>query len=251
MQFLMAKNYQLAAPSYKKNTLGALVFLLSTFFSTTLYASTINPYSAEYDVFRKGERYGSALRQFSDVGNGQCKLRYSSKIKWMIFTDEREESGIFNCTDDKITPLKYTMVREGTGKDRNYKLLFDQNKKQIKSNQHKYPLKLDWSENFQDGMSYQAKMRIDLRSGATHFDYPIVDKKGKARHYKFEVIGKETITLPFGNLETIKVKRLYDNDKRQALAWFAPSMDFLLVRMWKGEKGVEQFDIQLKSHKQL
>ena len=50
-----------------------------------------------------------------------------------------------------------------------------------------------------------------------------------------------------GNVEAIKVKRLYDNDKRQALAWFAPEMDYMLVRMWKGEKGVEQFEVQLNS----
>lgn len=55
------------------------------------------------------------------------------------------------------------------------------------------------------------------------------------------------ISLPIGNIEAIKVKRLYDNDKRQALAWFAPEMDYMLVRMWKGEKGVEQFEVQMKS----
>ena len=55
------------------------------------------------------------------------------------------------------------------------------------------------------------------------------------------------ISLPIGNVEAIKVKRLYDNDKRQALAWFAPEMDYMLVRMWKGEKGVEQFEVQMKS----
>jgi len=55
------------------------------------------------------------------------------------------------------------------------------------------------------------------------------------------------ISLPIGNVEAIKVKRLYDNDKRQALAWFAPEMDYMLVRMWKGEKGMEQFEVQMNS----
>lgn len=251
MQFLMAKNYQATVHNTKKTFLGAFTLILGTLLPTLSHAASIDPYNAQYDVFRKGERYGSASRQFSELNNGQCKLKYTSKIKWMIFTDEREESGIFACDQNHITPLKYSMVREGTGKDKNYKLIFDQKNKQIKSNQSKYPLKLEWNQDFQDAISYQAQMRLDLIGGATEFDYPIVDKKGKSRHYKFEILGKETITLPIGNVETIKVKRLYDNDKRQALAWFAPSMDYLLVRMWKGEKGVEQFDIQLKSHKKL
>ena len=50
-----------------------------------------------------------------------------------------------------------------------------------------------------------------------------------------------------GMKEAIKVKRLYDNDKRQAIAWFAPEMDYMLVRMWKGEKGMEQFEVQMNS----
>ena len=114
-----------------------------------------------------------------------------------------------------------------------------------------YPLNITWEDGVQDAISYQAQMRLDLLAGKKEFDYPIVDKKGKTRHYKFEIIGTETISLPYGNIETIKAKRLYNNDKRQALAWFAPSMDYLLVRMWKGEKGVAQFDVQLKTYELL
>ena len=55
------------------------------------------------------------------------------------------------------------------------------------------------------------------------------------------------ISLPIGNVEDIKVNRLYDNDTRLAIAWFAPDMDYMLVRMWYGEKGMEQFEVQLNS----
>lgn len=117
----------------------------------------------------------------------------------------------------------------------------------MNSNQSKYPLKFDWSDDFQDSLSYQVQVREELKQGKTQLSYPLVDKKGNLRSYDFEVIGTEMISLPIGNIEAIKVKRLYDNDKRQALAWFAPEMDYMLVRMWKGEKGVEQFEVQLNS----
>ena len=91
------------------------------------------------------------------------------------------------------------------------------------------------------------QVREELKQGKTQLSYPLIDKKGNLRNYDFEVVGTEMISLPIGNVEAIKVKRLYDNDKRQALAWFAPEMDYMLVRMWKGEKGVEQFEVQLNS----
>ncbi|MFY8349815.1 DUF3108 domain-containing protein [Pseudoalteromonas sp. SSM20] len=246
MQFLMAKFFQSKALQ-SKFLMGAV--LTSALFSPFLSASThqLQSYQAEYDILRQGERHGSAFRRLT-VTNDSCELSYKSDIKWMIFNDKRSEQATFDCANGEIKPLQYVMEREGTGPDRKYTLNFDHQTKQVTSNASKYPLDINWENGLQDLISYQAQMRLDLLAGKKEFDYPIVDKKGKARHYRFEILGTETITLPFGNVETIKARRVYNNDKRQALAWFAPSMDYLLVRMWKGEKGVEQFDVQLKSY---
>ncbi len=242
----MAKFFQSKALQ-SKFLMGAV--LTSALFSPFISASThqLQSYQAEYDILRQGERHGSAFRRLT-VTNDSCELSYKSDIKWMIFNDKRSEQARFDCANGEIKPLQYVMEREGTGPDRKYTLRFDHQTKQVTSNSSKYPLDINWEDGVQDLISYQAQMRLDLLAGKKEFDYPIVDKKGKARHYRFEILGTETITLPFGNVETIKARRVYNNDKRQALAWFAPSMDYLLVRMWKGEKGVEQFDVQLKSY---
>ena len=249
MQFLMAKFFRNKA--LKSNLLKGAC-LISTFISASLMASTaqLQSYQAEYDILRKGERHGSAFRRLN-VNKGHCELSYKSDIKWMIFSDKRTELANFNCSSSVIKPENYVMERSGTGPNKKYTLAFDHKNKQVQSNRSDYPLNVTWEDGVQDAISYQAQMRLDLLAGKKEFDYPIVDKKGKTRHYKFEIIGTETISLPYGNIETIKAKRLYNNDKRQALAWFAPSMDYLLVRMWKGEKGVEQFDVQLKAYEVL
>jgi hypothetical protein len=225
--------------------------LASTFLSAVLFAAPkqLQSYQAQYDILRKGERLGSAYRKLI-VSNNTCELSYKSDLKWMIFTDKRSELASFYCDDQHVKPNTYVMRRSGTGPDKDYSLAFDHSKKQVQSNLSKYPLSIKFKEDFQDAISYQVQMRLDLKAGKNVFDYPIVDKKGRSRNYKFEIIGEETISVPYGNIKTIKAKRLYDNDKRQAFAWFAPEMDFLLVRMWKGEKGVEQLDAQLKTYEQ-
>ncbi|MBU2968954.1 DUF3108 domain-containing protein [Pseudoalteromonas sp. C2R02] len=257
MQFLIIKNFLHTAKTTLKNSFkfkGALLSL-STLVITPSFANTstdtsstaIKEYTAKYDVLRKGERYGQATRIFKQLDDKHCRISYESDIEWMIFSDKRTEISTFPCFDAQVSPLKYQMIRSGTGRDKNYKISFDRQNKQVFSNKEKFPLKLIWDDALQDGISYQVQFRRDVQEGKTEFDYPLVDKKGRVRHYKFQVIGKETITLPMGNVETIKVKRLYDNDKRQVTVWFAPSLDYMMVRTWKGEKGVEQFDIQLKS----
>ena len=246
MQFLTAKCFQNKALTFN--------FILGTLFTCTLFSpisiasiTQLQAYNAEYDIIRKGERHGVAYRKFSKQDN-TCNLSYTSDIKWMIFSDKRREKAKFTCQDTSVTPQSYAMERKGTGPDRKYTLKFDHEAKKVSSNRSKYPLDVELTPDVQDLISYQVKMRLDLMAGKKEFDYPIIDKKGKSRNYKFEIVGEEMITLPFGNVKTVKAKRLYNNDKRQAFAWFAPEMDYLLVRMWKGEKGVEQFDVQLKKY---
>ncbi|NMR25306.1 DUF3108 domain-containing protein [Pseudoalteromonas sp. NEC-BIFX-2020_015] len=248
MQFLTKNNFLYTARTTQNKKLSALLLCAGTLLlPTSLIAGDLTQYEASYDVLRKGENHGKAIRTLKKLDDDTYEVTYHSDIEWMIFSDSRKETSRFIYGNTKITPLNYTMERKGTGPDKDYAIEFDNEKKIVNSSQSKYPLDCEWTDEFQDSLSYQVQVREELKMGKTSFSYPLIDKKGNRRDYNFEVVGKETISLPIGNIEAIKVKRLYDNDKRQALAWFAPEMDYMLVRMWKGEKGVEQFEVQLKS----
>ncbi|TMO88086.1 DUF3108 domain-containing protein [Pseudoalteromonas ruthenica] len=210
--------------------------------------SALTEYSAEYHVTRQGERHGKARRALTRIDDSHYQLSYRSDIEWMIFSDEREETSRFQFSDGEVTPIYYTMERTGTGPDKEYKISFDHSNQQVFSNESKYALDCPWKADYQDVLSYQIALRKALAEGQERFAYPIVDKKGNSREYAFEVVGTETITLPIGNVETVKVKRLYDNDKRQAIAWFAPKMNYMMVRMYKGKDGVEQFQVELAKY---
>ncbi|MBQ4858650.1 DUF3108 domain-containing protein [Pseudoalteromonas sp. MMG007] len=214
---------------------------------TSLIAGELTQYQASYDILRKGKNHGEAVRELKKLSDNNYELTYHSNIEWMIFSDSREETSKFTYKDGKVTPHHYNMVRTGTGPDKDYKIDFDTQNKVVTSSTSEYPLKCEWTDEFQDAISYQVQVREGLKKGETNFSFPLIDKKGNRRDYNFEVTGTEMISLPIGNVESIKVKRLYDNDKRQALAWFAPEMDYMLVRMWKGEKGMEQFEVQMNS----
>ncbi|CCQ12300.1 hypothetical protein PALB_32010 [Pseudoalteromonas luteoviolacea B = ATCC 29581] len=207
----------------------------------------LTPYTAEYNVLRKGKIHGKATRELEKVDENTYLVRYTSNIKWMIFSDDRKEETTFTLNNDQVHPETYLMERVGTGPDKSYNVVFDKNKKSIVHSEKEYPLTVEWRDDWQDLLSYQTQLRLDIKAGKTQFSYPIIDKDGDERNYAFEVIGTETITLPIGNFETIKVKRVYDNDKRQVFVWFAPSLDYMLVQLFKGKDGVEQFQIQLKS----
>ncbi|MFT5276886.1 MAG: hypothetical protein ACI8VI_000516, partial [Granulosicoccus sp.] len=75
--------------------------------------------------------------------------------------------------------------------------------------------------------------------------------RGQKRNYQIEVVGKETLQLPYGVVEAVKVKVNRESKKRQTFAWYAPSLDFVLVRLQQFKEGEEQGDIRLKTYQEL
>ncbi|CAH9051562.1 hypothetical protein PSECIP111854_00770 [Pseudoalteromonas sp. CIP111854] len=248
MPFLMTNPFQPKAQLTQNNKICVWLIGLSAIFSCSLIANPLTPYNAEYQISRKGSVQGIAYRELKQIDVDIYQLKYKSDIEWMIFSDEREETSLFKIHDAKPSPIEYSMIRTGTGPDRDYKITFDHKNQAVMSNQDKYPLDVKWLVQQQDLLTYQVQLRNDLKAGKQKFSYPIIDKKGNQRTYDFVVDGKETITLPIGNVETIRIKRVYDNDKRQATVWLAPEYDYMVVKMYKGKEGIEQFQVQLTKY---
>jgi hypothetical protein len=57
------------------------------------------------------------------------------------------------------------------------------------------------------------------------------------------------LSLPYGKVKTIRIERTGTGADKEVLAWVAPELDYLLVRLWQAEDKVEQFDIQLATFK--
>ena len=63
--------------------------------------------------------------------------------------------------------------------------------------------------------------------------------------YHYKVVAEEMLPLPYGNIKTLRIARIEQNSDKQIYAWVAPELDYMLVRLWRGEDNVEQFDVQL------
>ena len=53
--------------------------------------------------------------------------------------------------------------------------------------------------------------------------------------------------LPYGLVKAIRLKREVVDKKRVTYAWFAPELNYLLVKLYQVKGGVEQFEAQLTS----
>ena len=79
-----------------------------------------------------------------------------------------------------------------------------------------------------DSDAISVQMRLDIMQGKKNFDF-ILQNSDDTSHYYFKVIGEEILDTNFGKLKTIRVDQIKKSDRQLSL-WFAPSIDYQLVR---------------------
>ncbi|WP_169338555.1 DUF3108 domain-containing protein [Rheinheimera baltica] len=220
--------------------------IVTSLFSNALYAdiAPLSEFNADYIVYRAGKKHGDAKRYLKTTEQGY-QLGYSSDISWMIFSDKREETSDFVINNGQIQPLRYIMQRSGTGPNRYYELNLDPVKKTLSEGANQKQKAVNWQDDWLDQISYQLQLVLDLKAGKTDFNYTVLNRSGNTKEYHYKVVAEEMLPLPYGNIKTLRIARIEQNSDKQIYAWVAPELDYMLVRLWRGEDNVEQFDVQL------
>lgn len=231
------------------------LFTLSGFSAaaeTAAVTATVNAptafstFNAQYQIFRAGRKHGNAQRYLHQKDD-HYEMGYSSDISWLVFSDKRQEVSTFSVADDgQLRPLHYLMRRSGTGSNRHYEWRLDRQQQQVFTGKNAVLKEVPWQDDWLDPLSYTQQLIQDLRAGKTSFSYQVLNRDANSRQYHYQVEREEMLVLPYGNIRAIRISRQEENSKRQILAWVAPELDYLLVRIWRGEDNVEQFDVQLE-----
>jgi len=209
----------------------------------------IPAFNAQYTILHKKKSVGEATRRLSYLDNGLAKYSYHTEIEWLIFSDIREETSIVKLDGHKVTPMTFEYTREGTGSDKHYKWRYDIENNSAIDEIKERTKSIDFPENIQDSLSYHLQHRLNMLANPEqkHFVYPVIKTSGSLKNYVYQYDGEEEIMLPYGLVKTIKLKREVVEKKRVTYAWFAPELDYLLVKLLQIKGDVEQFEAQLKS----
>ncbi len=198
-------------------------------------------YKLESDSFAIG---GSGKRVLKHLGGDQYRMELTAKS---IFLTNREISQ-FELKDCNIKPIHYRYERTGLGKDKRYLLDFSPDLTSVvyEENKDRKTLTLD-NEVYLDRLSETLAIQCLLASGKEKMEIPIVDK-GKIRSHQFEVTGKELIETKTGKFMALRVERIRPpNSSRKTTLWFAPQLNFQLVRM-EQKKESRTFTLTLSNY---
>lgn len=216
---------------------------------TSSTSPTIAPFTAKYSVLHKSKPVGTGIRQLKYLDNGFAEYSYKTEIEWLIFSDERHETSVVKLDGNKVIPTRYTFTREGTGKDKHYDWLYNVDENKATNVRKKKVKDINFPENIQDKLSYHFQNRLNLIENPkqSHFVYPVVSTSGSIKNYVYQYDGEEDVMLPFGLVKAVRLKREVVDKKRVTYAWFAPELNYLLVKLYQVKGGVEQFEAQLTS----
>jgi len=209
----------------------------------------IKPFSAQYTILRKSKPVGTAVRKLSYLDNNQIKYSYTTDIEWLIFNDLRTETSLFKLAHNLVTPKHYLYTREGTGKDKQFEWLYEIDKNIATDIMKDKQIAVDFPDRIQDSLSYHLQQRLDLikKPEQKHFVYPVIKSSGTIKNYVYQYDGEEELLLPFGLVKAIRLKREVIEKKRITYAWFAPELNYLLVKLYQVKGGVQQFEAQLST----
>ncbi|PHR64045.1 DUF3108 domain-containing protein [Pseudidiomarina marina] len=215
--------------------------------STAVFALTeLTPYETRYEVTRGGSNYGEAVRTLK-YENGRFNLYTETEISLLFLSDRRRFWSEFSLEDGQVTSYEFTYKRSGTGRNKGFSGSFDHDQHVIVNNESKQTTDIDASVYRMDEAASIEQLRLDVQSQRDEYQYAVLDEKGQADDLVFRRVGEETLQLPYGEVKAIKVARIRENSRRETDYWFAPELDFVLVKMQQREDGDEVATLQLKA----
>ncbi|WP_207062037.1 DUF3108 domain-containing protein [Motiliproteus sp. SC1-56] len=222
---------------------GLLIALLLG--SGPLPAFPLTPFTATYEAdFELGVGLaGDAVRTLKKLPNGDWRLAVEADVQVAEF----RESTQFRLYEERVRPLRYDYRRKVFGKKRSATLTFDWQALSVLNDVEDRPWKMQVPPDAHDKLSYQIQLRRDLAAGNTEMSYPVADG-GRIKTYRFGVLGQESVRTPAGRFQALKVERLRDPDsERKTLIWFAPALDYAIVKLAQTEDDGKEYRLLLKA----
>jgi hypothetical protein len=199
-------------------------------------AAQFSPYSANYDMERKG--IGSAKATFSLDKNADGSLVYKSVlhptgIAALLLGDVTQTSD-FKLANGRPQSSSYEYSEKGKHADEET-IQFDWSKKKATSEENDKQRNADLSDNSVDVQLVQLLLASDVAAGKLPESYEIVDH-GEATTYAVKTLPDAKLRLQSGNFQTKVVSLTNAEKKRTITAWLAPSLHYLPVQIQQKDK---------------
>lgn len=207
----------------------------------------VKPFEADYKAYFKNASVGHGSRTLEKKSNGNYEATSTAKVLGGVGMSYQDES-YFRYQDQKILTEKFSRHKRVflgsstiTGKADGKGGLI------VKSSDKTEHFPAGSWGNTLDATAFQIQFQNDVKSGQKNFHYHYVEGD-KVKDYKFKIDGKETLKVPAGTFQTIRLKRIQNGD-RHTYMWLAPKLDYQLIKLQVLRKGKQWSAMELTDFK--
>ncbi|MCK9488200.1 MAG: DUF3108 domain-containing protein [Xanthomonadales bacterium] len=201
-------------------------------------AMPLTAYQAQYEVLRNDRPVGSSDIRLQPEGTA-----------WQFSSDTRGERGMaslvgfqarqqlrFDWHQGAIRPLHSVYDQKASLSSRRIEVHYDwaQGRYRLsdRRGEHSHALPAGTGDRHGSAVTIAAHLAAGERDFVFSVPYP-----DGLRQWRFKVTGEETVTVPAGSFQTLRVERIRQDSDRQTTSWHAPELDYLAVRTLQDEDG--------------
>ena len=204
----------------------------------SLSAAGIEPFTAHYELRFSGLA-GEAVTTLSQNEAGAFVLENRTRAKGLArLARPRDavERSEFVIDTDRLKPVTF-LSEDGTKRNkRGSSIDFDWAASSANAMYKGETVKLQLIDGMLDRQLLQIAIMADLSNGVTDTSYTVIDRH-TTKTYEISVVAKETVEVPAGNYEVVKVKRARPGSSRSSILWCAPSLGYVTVKMQQLKNG--------------
>ena len=189
-------------------------------------------FQARYTLHAGGFEVGTTTVSLSPVSDGRYEYTAISRatgVAALLGFEEVRERSLWLRDESGIRSLRYTYDRRGR-KERYVEVVFDWAKGRVTNHVNGERWHMAVPERTFDKQNHLLALMLDLASGARSSSYRVADG-GKLKTYVFRYRGRQSISTPFGDLDTLMMERTRSGTDGKTTFWLAPSLDYLPVHI--------------------
>lgn len=196
------------------------------------------PYEAEYRVSRGPVTLGRSTTRLAAVAEGweYRTVVEATGVASLLVSGDATERTLLEVHDGGLRTLAYHQRLPDDGGE--IRIRFDWPFAQALVDHHEDgSTMLPLAAGTKDPHAAILAVVQALANGGDLPSFEIIDDDGELVRLDFQHRGRKRIRVPLGEFDTIEVRRVEAERDRQLIAWFAPELDWLPVRIEQVDKG--------------
>ncbi len=221
----------------RSSWLAGLVCLLLSGTNALQAGPGIPPFDARYRIARSIFDIGRIQLRFYISPTGNYVYHSTTEVAGFIawFRDDRVEETSRGSMDARgIRPGLYHFERRGGKGDKRAAVSFDWTAAQVENTVNGESWRMAIPQGTLDKLVVQIAMMRRLQDTVQDQHFRVADG-GKLKDFRIHVLAHETLEVPAGNFDTIKVEKTPESGSRKTYLWLAPVLGYLPVQIMRIE----------------